>query len=76
MNTTGKIIAGFLLGTAIGALTGILMAPSTGKTTRKNLNKKAKKLVKKLEGAIGKETKRAAQIGTHVKNGKAPVAAR
>jgi gas vesicle protein len=76
MNANGKIVLGFLLGTAIGTVTGLLMAPSTGKTTRKNLNKKAKKLVKQLEGAIGREKKRVTQVASHIKNGKAPVAAR
>jgi len=80
MNTAGKVIAGFLIGTAIGALTGLLLAPSTGRTTRKNINKKAKKLVKRIEGLIAKEKKRvsqkASQVSAHAKNGKAPVGAR
>jgi gas vesicle protein len=78
MNTTGKILAGVLLGGVIGAVTALLLAPSTGRTTRKNLNKKAKKLVKKLEGAIGQKgnKKKASQVSTHIKNGRAAVASR
>jgi gas vesicle protein len=76
MNTSGKIMIGFLVGTAIGTLTGLLLAPTTGRTTRKNINKKAKKLAKKLEGYIGIEKKKATQAAGHVRNGKAPVAAR
>jgi gas vesicle protein len=78
MNTTAKVIVGFLVGAAIGSLTGLLMAPSTGRTTRKNLNKKAKKLVKQLELALGKQPvskqrKKASQVAAHLKNGRAQV---
>ena len=73
MNTTAKVLVGFLVGTALGAVTGLLMAPNTGRTARKNLNKKAKKLVKQLETFVGKEKGR---VSSSVMNGKAPVAAR
>lgn len=76
MNTTGKIVLGFLLGTAIGTVTGLLLAPTTGYRTRKNINKKAKKYVKQLEAFIGKEKMHKVTPKAHVKNGKAPVTAR
>lgn len=53
MNTEAKVIAGFLIGAAIGMVTGLMIAPTTGNTARKNLNRKAKKLVRKLEGYMG-----------------------
>jgi gas vesicle protein len=76
MNSTGKIIIGFVVGAAIGTVTALLMAPSTGKTARKNINKKAKKLVKQIESAMGRQQKRkVTHVGSHSKNGKAPAAA-
>lgn len=75
MNSTGKIILGFILGTVIGSATGLLIAPTTGRNTRKNLNKKAKKLVKQIEGAMGREKKKLTQqASAHIKNGKASLA--
>jgi gas vesicle protein len=78
MNTTAKVIVGFVVGAAIGSLTSLLLAPSTGKTTRKNLNKKAKKLVKQLQGAlgqqpVGKQRKKTSPVTSHLKNGRAQV---
>lgn len=75
MNTTGKIIAGFLLGTMIGTVTGLLMAPATGKKTRKNIEKKSKKLVKQVAGYIGVGEK-VHRTAPHGKNGKASVEVR
>jgi gas vesicle protein len=74
MNTTAKIIVGFLIGTALGTATGLLMAPAAGTRTRKDLNKKAKKLVKQIEGIVTTETKKRTATSGHIKNGKAPVA--
>lgn len=73
MNTTAKVIVGFVIGAAFGAVTGLLMAPSTGRTARKNLNKKAKKFVKRIEGLVQKDVKgKAVRSASHSKNGKAP----
>jgi gas vesicle protein len=72
MNTTTKILAGFLVGTMLGAITGLLLAPATGKRTRKNIEKKSKKLAKQVAGYVGmSKPVRAA----HHKNGKASVQA-
>ncbi len=46
MNTTMKVLGGFLLGTAIGTVTGLLVAPDSGERTRKLLTKKSKKFSK------------------------------
>lgn len=72
MNTTSKIIAGFLVGTMLGAITGLLLAPAKGTRTRKNIEKKTKKLAKQVAGYIG--------VGKpvrshHTRNGKASVQA-
>lgn len=75
MNSSGKILIGFLLGALFGSATALLMAPTTGRTARKNLNRKAKKLVKKIEPAVGKEKKRTTSA-SQSKNGKAEVAAK
>lgn len=79
MNTTSKVIAGVVLGAAIGMIAGILVAPTTGNRTRKNINKKAKKFVRQIEGYLGikhKTTRKTRQQPVHSKNGRAAVAAR
>ena len=77
--TTGKVLAGFVLGALIGTVTGLLLAPTTGNRTRKNINKKAKRLVKQLEGYMGIKPKRGGRkpkAQNQLKNGRAPVASR
>lgn len=74
MNTTSKIITGFLVGTVIGAITGLLVAPATGKKTRKDIGKKSKKLAKQVAGYVGKSEK-PNRTTPHTKNGKASVQA-
>jgi gas vesicle protein len=71
MNTTGKVITGFLLGAMVGAITGLLAAPVTGKRSRKTLEKKSKKLVKQLSQYVGIKNK--PQRGRPARNGKASV---
>ena len=41
MTTTGKILSGFILGTAVGAAIGVLYAPKKGYKTRKLIADKA-----------------------------------
>ena len=76
MNTTAKIITGFLLGAVVGTVTGLLVAPSPGKKTLRNLEKRTKKLAKQLAGYIGVSgsTQRTAPA-SQVKNGRSSVAA-
>ena len=75
MNTTAKIITGFLIGTVIGAVTGLLVAPATGKKTRRDIEKKSKKLAKQVAGYVGMGSK-TLRTAPHTKNGKASVEAR
>ena len=49
MKTGLKVIAGFLAGTATGALLGLLFAPNSGKKTRKMIAREAKHLEEDLE---------------------------
>jgi gas vesicle protein len=75
MNTTAKIITGFLIGTVLGAVTGLLVAPATGKKTRRDIEKKTKKIAKQVAGYVGVSNK-TLRTAPHTKNGKAPVEAR
>ncbi|MFZ6011614.1 MAG: YtxH domain-containing protein [Bacteroidota bacterium] len=74
MNTTSRIIAGFLLGTAIGTLTGLLFAPKSGKSTRKDIGKRSKKLARQVADYVssfrGEDPE---SLKPHVKNGKPSV---
>jgi len=72
MNTTIKLIAGFLLGSVCGLAAGLLIAPTSGKQARKKISKKSKKLAKKMAGYIGMEDKDHGEP-TRRKNGKSPV---
>lgn len=44
MNTTVKVVGGFLIGAAVGAAAGILLAPESGKRTRKRLLDESKRM--------------------------------
>lgn len=55
MNNTVKILAAFVVGSAMGIAAGLMMAPTTGKQARKKLGKKSRKLAKKLAGMVKKE---------------------
>jgi gas vesicle protein len=74
MNTTGKIIVGFVAGAVLGTITGLLVAPTTGNRTRKNISKKSKKLMKQLASYVKGKQERPRASGAHNKNGKAAVA--
>ena len=76
MNANGKVVLGFLIGTAIGTVTGLLLAPTTGLRARKNINKKAKKLVKQIQGLMGDKKRKVTRSTGHVSNGRTSVAAR
>ncbi len=51
MNTTTKIITGFLAGASLGILTGILIAPDSGKKTREQIADKTKGLKNRMVGS-------------------------
>jgi gas vesicle protein len=44
MNTTAKVLTGFVAGAAIGTITGILIAPDKGKNTLKKIKEESKNL--------------------------------
>jgi len=44
MNTTAKVLTGFVAGAAIGTITGILIAPDKGKNTLRKIKEESKHL--------------------------------
>lgn len=54
MNSTTKIIGGFLAGAMLGVATGLLMAPESGKRTRKKIMNKSKKLTDEVAKSVTK----------------------
>ena len=44
MNTTVKVLSGFLAGAALGTIAGILIAPDKGSNTRKKIREESKQL--------------------------------
>jgi gas vesicle protein len=52
MSSDQKVIVGFLLGAAAGAMAGILLAPSSGEETRKKIADKATDLKDELSTQI------------------------
>jgi gas vesicle protein len=44
MNTTVKVLSGFIAGAAIGTIAGILIAPDKGSNTRKKIKDESKQL--------------------------------
>lgn len=54
MNTSAKVLGGFLAGAAIGAVAGILLAPDSGANTRTKVMDESKRLTDKLTDSITK----------------------
>lgn len=52
MNTTTKVITGFIAGASLGILTGILIAPNSGKKTRDQITDKTKDLKHRMAGTL------------------------
>lgn len=52
MSSTGKFLAGFLVGGTLGALAGILLAPQSGEETRKLLCDASKDVAKKTDKTV------------------------
>ena len=50
--SAGKILAGFVVGGALGALAGILLAPQSGEETRDLLCDASKDVVKKTDKTV------------------------
>lgn len=54
MNSTMKIIGGFIAGAALGAVAGILMAPESGDKTRKRMMDESKRLADQFTESLSK----------------------
>jgi gas vesicle protein len=54
MNNSGKIIAAFIIGAAVGAAFGILYAPDKGSETRKKINEEGKKMSDAIKDKFNK----------------------
>lgn len=54
MNTTSKIIGGFLTGAMIGVAAGLLMAPQSGKRTRKKILDKSREFSDEVAKTVSK----------------------
>jgi gas vesicle protein len=52
MNTTMKVLSGFLAGAAIGTITGILIAPDKGKNTLRKIKDESKHLSDEIAGSL------------------------
>ncbi|NVO19169.1 MAG: YtxH domain-containing protein [Bacteroidetes bacterium] len=54
-DSTGKVIAGFLIGAAVGAVAGILLAPDKGSVTRKKIADKASETGEAVKDTISEK---------------------
>lgn len=61
MNTTVKVLSGFIAGAAIGTITGILIAPDKGKNTLRKIKDESKH----LSDEIGESLSRSVHSLTH-----------
>lgn len=52
MDKNQKVVLGFILGVAAGAIAGILLAPESGEETRRKISDKAKNYKDDLSGQI------------------------
>lgn len=52
MDTTTKVITGFIVGVAAGAAAGLLLAPQTGSVTRRQLSDESEKLIDSLTANV------------------------
>ena len=48
MNTTTKVLTGFVIGVAAGAAAGMLLAPQSGSITRRRLGSEGEKFLESL----------------------------
>ncbi len=65
MKNTYKILAGFALGAAAGAILGVLFAPDKGSNTRLKMNKKGREMMDDVNELMVKNKDKFA----HVKGG-------
>ncbi|MGE0773141.1 MAG: YtxH domain-containing protein [Cyclobacteriaceae bacterium] len=75
MNTTSKVIGGFIVGAAVGAAAGILLAPDSGRKTRQKISDESRKLSDQLSSAMSRTLDSAKDVYNkkleeYAKNGK------
>lgn len=61
MNTTVKVLSGFLAGATVGAIAGVLLAPDKGSNTRKKIQDESKR----LSGEIAESVSQTIHALTH-----------
>jgi gas vesicle protein len=54
-NSTGRALAGFVVGAAVGAALGVLFAPKAGNVTRTELKDKANTISKDVTTKVGEK---------------------
>jgi gas vesicle protein len=54
-HSTGRAIAGFVVGAAVGAALGILFAPKAGNVTRREIKEKANHISKDVTAKVGEK---------------------
>lgn len=52
INTTAKVLGGFLLGAALGTATGLLISPASGKKNRKMIKRQSRKYSQKAINTV------------------------
>lgn len=52
MDTTSKVITGFIVGVAAGAAAGMLLAPQSGDNTRRRLSKESDRMIDSLAANV------------------------
>ena len=73
MNTTVKVLSGFLAGAAVGTITGILIAPDKGKNTLRKIKDESKHLSDEIGESLSHSIHsltHASRDGDRVKEGK------
>ena len=75
MNTTSKIIGGFIVGAAVGAAAGVLLAPQSGRKTRQKISDESRRMTDQLSNAMSRSLESAKDVynrklDEYAKNGK------
>jgi gas vesicle protein len=78
MNTTVKVLGGFLVGAVAGAVAGLLFAPDNGKKTRRRLLDESNRLTVRLTDAVSHSIDSAKRtynekLDEYAKNGKSSI---
>jgi gas vesicle protein len=78
MNTTVKVLGGFLVGAVAGTVAGLLFAPNSGKKTRKRLLDESNRLKGELSDSVSHTIDSAKKtynekLDEYAKNGKSSI---